>query len=419
MSQNIQAVRGMNDILPDEAMLWARLEETCRHVATSYGYREVRFPIVEQSALFHRTIGEVTDIVEKEMYSFEDRNGDHLSLRPEGTAGCVRAGIEHGLFYNQIQRLWYLGPMFRHERPQKGRYRQFHQFGVEAYGMAEPEVDVEQILLSRRIWQALDLLDDVELQLNTLGSAETRTQYREALINYFKHHQAQLDEDSQRRLHTNPLRILDSKNPAMQDLIQGAPKLVDALDEESKTHFERVCFLLDQAGVPYVLNSRLVRGLDYYGSTVFEWVTQSLGAQGSICGGGRYDALVERLGGKPTPAVGFAMGLERLVALLELKQSNQLNSVVDIYLVLQGSDAITQGLLLAEELRQHTDYRVLCNVDNSGFKNQFKRADKNGARWAIIIAEEELATNSVLIKDLKSGEQSKVGLDKVVAYFKM
>ena len=417
MSKIIQAVRGMNDILPDEAELWSLLEASCRRTAALYGYREIRFPIVEQTALFHRAIGEVTDIVEKEMYSFADRNGDSLSLRPEGTAVCIRAGIEHGLFYNQVQRLWYLGPMFRHERPQKGRCRQFHQFGVEAYGMVDAEIDVEIILLSRHLLQELGILDEVELQLNTLGSSESRNNYRETLVAYFKEHQSQLDEDSQRRLQTNPLRILDSKNPKMQELIEAAPKLMDFIDEDSRKHFERVCFLLDQAGVNYVLNARLVRGLDYYGLTVFEWVTQSLGAQGAVCGGGRYNTLVERLGDRPTPAIGFAMGIERAVALLEQKLIQLDQSSADVCMILLGDDALLQGVLLAEQLRQVCGLRVLCNFDQASFKSQFKRADKSGAHWALIMAQEELAKKIVIVKDLKTGEQSEIKQDAVVAYF--
>ncbi len=419
MNQPLQAIRGMHDIVPDEAALWSYLEEACRQVASAYGYREVRFPIVESTALFHRSIGEVTDVVEKEMYSFEDRNGDSLSLRPEGTAGCVRAGIEQGLFYNQIQRLWYLGPMFRHERPQKGRCRQFHQFGIEAYGMSEPEVDAEVILLSQRLFQALGVQEALSLELNSLGSAESRARYREHLVRYFEQHRARLDEDSQRRLSLNPLRILDSKNPAMQTLIEQAPRLSEYADDESKQHFERLCHLLDQAGVRYRLNPRLVRGLDYYDFTVFEWTTTSLGAQGTVCGGGRYNTLVERLGGKPTPAMGFSLGIERVVALLEQqKKEAQPVASADIYLVLQSQSALQQGLLLAEALRNALNYRVVCNLDGSGFKTQFKRADKSGARWAIVIAETEMVEHAVMLKDLSSGEQIKLAQDKVTDYFK-
>ncbi len=421
MAESLQAIRGMHDIVPDQTPLWSWVEFICKEMASRYAYREIRFPIVEQTALFHRTIGEVTDIVEKEMYTFTDRNGDSLSLRPEGTASCVRAGIEQGLFYNQIQRLWYCGPMFRHERPQKGRARQFHQFGVEAYGLEGPEADAEIILMARRIWEELGLENDLRLEINTLGSSECRDQYRKTLVSYFEKNETLLDEDSKRRLHTNPLRILDSKNPDMQSLIEAAPKLLDHIDEKSREHFDRLCALLTAADLKFVVNPRLVRGLDYYGLTVFEWVTDALGAQGTVCAGGRYNSLVERLGGKPTPAVGFALGLERLVALCEEKQDlNSINSsMADIYFISSGLEAQTQALLLAEQLRTELPYRVLCNLDSVSIKAQFKRADKSGARWALILGEDELAKQSITLKDLNEGAQEIILLDDLINYFQV
>lgn len=416
MNKSLQAVRGMNDILPDASSYWHLLESFCRDIVTRYGYQEIRFPIVESTALFRRSIGEATDIVEKEMYTFDDRNGESLTLRPEGTAGCVRAGIEQGLFYHQTQRLWYIGPMFRHERPQKGRYRQFHQLGVEAYGMAGPDIDVEIILMSQRLLRALGLLENVTLQINSLGDTEARRTYRDALVDYFQSHHDQLDEDSLRRLRTNPLRILDSKNPAMQALNAAAPKLLDFLDEPSQQHFKKLLAMLDKAGVSYEVNPRLVRGLDYYSLTVFEWVTNHLGAQGTVCAGGRYDRLVEILGGQPTPAIGFACGLERLVLLLREKQ--QCAQYPDVFMILSGEGAISTGLMLAEALRDAIPTMKLeVNLTGGNFKNQFKRADKSGAKWAIIIGDKEIVEKSYGIKNLKHQTQQQLTQEEVIAFF--
>lgn len=408
MANSIQAIRGMNDILPEQTPAWQYLEDRVRTVLHAYGYQEIRLPILEKTELFQRSIGEVTDIVEKEMYTFADRNGDSLTLRPEGTAGCVRAGIEQGLLYNQQQRLWYMGPMFRHERPQKGRYRQFHQVGVEVFGMAGPDIDAELILMTARMWRELGLRD-VTLQLNSLGTLEARGHYREALVAYLEQHRSALDEDSLRRLESNPLRILDSKNPDMQALIEAAPRLSDYLDEESKQHFARLCALLDGAGLAYELNPRLVRGLDYYGRTVFEWVTTRLGAQGTVCAGGRYDGLVEYLGGRPTPAVGFAMGIERLIALLEESGVAFPSAAPQVYLVTVGERAEAHGLILADRLRDAVPgLRVLLNGGGGTFKNQFKRADKSGAQLALVLGDSELDAGDVGLKPLRGGEQEMV-----------
>ena len=406
--KTIQAIRGMNDILPTQTPIWQHIELTLRKVLESYGYQEIRMPILEATELFSRSIGEVTDIVEKEMFSFIDRNSDNLTLRPEGTASCVRAGIQNGLFYNQIQRLWYMGPMFRHERPQKGRYRQFNQLGVEAYGLTGADIDAEIILMTARFWQKLEL-DNLELQINSLGSAEARAVYREKLVNYFLANESQLDEDSKRRLNTNPLRILDSKNPQMQNLIQSAPQLLDHLDKESQTHFQQLKNILDQAGINYRVNPQLVRGLDYYNRTVFEWVTQELGAQGTICAGGRYDTLVEQIGGRSTPAVGFAMGLERLVLLLESKlQLNDINP--HIYMIMVGNEAVQQqGFVLAESLRTALpELRLITNCGGGSFKAQFKRADKSAAKFALILGEDELNKQQVAIKFLREKQAQKL-----------
>ncbi len=420
MSGNIQAVRGMNDILPEETPYWRYLQRVWEEVLASYGYREIRLPILEKTALFKRSIGEVTDIVEKEMYTFIDRNGDSLTLRPEGTAGCVRAGIEHGLLYNQIQRLWYQGPMFRHERPQKGRYRQFHQLGVETFGMAGPDIDAELILLSARILERIGLADEIVLQINSLGSAESRTRYRELLVDYFSRHIDQLDEDSRRRLHTNPLRILDSKNPRMQGLIEEAPRMSEHLDDASKEHFERLLAYLYEAGIGYQVNPRLVRGLDYYNRTVFEWVTDRLGAQGTVCAGGRFDSLVGQLGGKPTPAAGFAMGIERLVALL--MEDEKIAVPADrpqIYLVVVGEGAERAGMTIAERLRRALPgLRLQLNCGGGSFKSQLKRADRSGAEMALILGEDELVQESITIKPLRGGEQRRVALDQLESCLK-
>ncbi|MCW8919605.1 MAG: histidine--tRNA ligase [Gammaproteobacteria bacterium] len=415
MSKNIQAVRGMNDILPEESPAWRHLESTVTRLLDSYGYREIRMPIVESTDLFKRSIGEVTDIVEKEMYTFEDRNGDMLTLRPEGTAGCVRAAIQNGLLHNQVQRLWYRGPMFRHERPQKGRYRQFHQIGVEVFGLEGPDVDAEHILMTARLWRMLGLEQDVTLQLNSLGSSASRTAYRGILVEYLWHHVDSLDEDSRRRLDTNPLRILDSKNPAMREIIDGAPKLNEHLDAESQAHFEQLRAYLDAAGIAYQINPCLVRGLDYYGKTVFEWVTDKLGAQGTVCAGGRFDGLVEQLGGKPTPAVGFAMGVERLVSLLEQEQLPLHHYQPHGYMVLVGEAAQREGLVLGERLRDALpQLRLEVHCGGGSFKSQFKRADKSGARLALILGEEEVSNGTLGIKFLRE-EREQQSLDRGLA----
>ncbi len=420
MAKSIQAIRGMNDILPEQTPYWQHVENSFRQLMQSYGYQEIRMPIVESTALFKRSIGEVTDIVEKEMYTFEDRNGDSLTLRPEGTASCVRAAMQHGLLHNQIQRLWYSGPMFRHERPQKGRYRQFHQFGVEAFGLAGPDVDAELILMSNRLWQKLGMSDDVSLELNSLGSAETRQQYRKILVEYFSAHEAELDDDSKRRLQTNPLRILDSKNPEMQKLNENAPKLIDHLDAESKQDFEVLCNVLNDAGVSYKINPRLVRGLDYYSKTVFEWVTDKLGTQGTICAGGRFDGLVEQLGGKATPAIGFALGLERLIELLEIPEDVQHENNLNVYLVLMGEKALSKGLPLAEQWRNEIlGLKLQVNCGGGSIKSQMKKADKSGAGLAFILGDDELEKNIITVKFLREKkEQEMIELSQITDYLK-
>ncbi|MBW9260081.1 MAG: histidine--tRNA ligase [Candidatus Thiodiazotropha sp. (ex. Lucinisca nassula)] len=413
MAKQIQAIRGMKDILPQQTPVWQFLEDRVRSVLNRYGYAEIRMPIVEMTDLFKRSIGEVTDIVEKEMYTFEDRNGDSLTLRPEGTAGCVRAGLEHGLIFNQTQRLWYQGPMFRHERPQKGRYRQFHQIGVESFGMSGPDIDLEQILITARIWQELGL-QDLQLQINTLGTPAERAEYRDQLVDYFKQHPEQLDEDSKRRLETNPLRILDSKNPAMAELIAQAPTLMQHLGEESLVHYQAICQGLDDAGVAYLENPRLVRGLDYYSRTVFEWITDALGAQGTVCAGGRYDGLVTQLGGRETPAVGFAMGLERLIALLEETDVMERLPVPDVYLVTLGQAPEREGVKLAEQLRSRLPtLRLISHCGGGGFKSQLKKADKSQARFALILGEDELQKQEIILKPLRGGEQRQIRISKL------
>jgi histidyl-tRNA synthetase len=403
MSKHIQAVRGMHDILPPKTAHWQFFEATARTVLRAYGYREIRMPLVEKTELFARSIGEVTDIVEKEMYTFEDRNGDSLSLRPEGTASCVRAGVEHGLLHNQIQRLWYTGPMFRHERPQKGRYRQFHQIGAEVFGLAGPDVDAELILLSARLWRQLGLGDAVQLELNTLGSSAERMVYRDELVSFLRDHADALDEDSLRRLDTNPLRVLDTKNEATKAIVANAPKLWDSLGAESREHFAQLRALLDAAGLQYRINPNLVRGLDYYGKTVFEWVTDQLGAQGTVCAGGRYDGLVEQLGGRATPGVGWAMGVERLILMLEAQEELPDPERPHIYMVLMGEEAQSAGLLLAERLREQLPMlRLLMNCGGGSFKSQFKRADRSEADWALVIGESELASATYGLKPLRS-----------------
>ncbi len=401
----IQAVRGMNDVLPHEMPLWHHLERHIRALMAAYGYQEIRTPLVEDTALFKRSIGEVTDIVEKEMYTFADRNGDSLTLRPEGTASCVRACIEHGLLYHQTQRLWYYGPMFRHERPQKGRYRQFFQLGVEALGFQTPEADAELILMTARLWAQLGLAEQVTLELNSLGLAQEREAYKKALVTYFTAHQTQLDEDSQRRLQMNPLRILDSKNPAMKAVIADAPIFDDYLGEISRAHFEKLQAILRQAKVKFSLNPRLVRGLDYYNHTVFEWVTTQLGAQGTVCAGGRYDTLVTQLGGPLVPAVGFAMGVERILGLIAAGGQFQAAAMVDIYLVFQDEAGGVESLILAEKMRQALPaLRLLCDGSGGKLTSQFKRADKSGAALALVLGEQERLNLTVTIKFLRENK---------------
>jgi len=414
MSEKIQSIRGMNDLLPGASGLWQAVERVLRGTLNGYGYQEVRMPAVEKTELFKRSIGEVTDIVEKEMYTFEDRNGDNLTLRPEGTAGCVRSMVEHGLLRGQAQRLWYSGPMFRHERPQRGRYRQFHQFGVEVFGLEGPDVDAELIAISARIWRTLGI-DEVTLQINSLGSTESRAAYRETLVAYFKNHLDQLDEDSLRRLESNPLRILDSKNPEMAEMIAAAPVLADSLDEADHAHFETLKQQLERMGIGYEVNPRLVRGLDYYGRTVFEWVTTLLGAQGTICAGGRYDGLVEQIGGKSTPAVGFAIGMERLIELMKEQDSQLQMEPPHAYLVLAGEQAVAAGLALAEALRnQLPQLRLVTNLGGGGFKAQFKRADRSLARFALVVGDDELEKQQITKKDLQGGlEQQTVSMEEV------
>lgn len=399
----LQSIRGMNDLLPEQSATWQYLERTVAEVLGRYSYREIRFPILEQTELFKRAVGEVTDIVEKEMYSFDDRNGDSLSLRPEGTAGCVRACTENGLLHNQTQRLWYTGPMFRHERPQKGRLRQFHQIGVEAFGLTGPDIDAELLLLTARLWKALKIDHAVTLQINSLGTSADRKTYRAALVDYLMARQEQLDEDSQRRLQTNPMRILDSKNQNTQALLNDAPKLADFIDQESRDHFEQLCAVLNAAKINYEINPRLVRGLDYYSKTVFEWVTTNLGAQGTVCAGGRYDGLVEQLGGKPCPGVGFAMGVERLVLLLDELGvvPDSIGQNVELYLVAVGNIGL-EALVLAEQLRsQCPNIRIESHCGGGSFKSQIKKADKSGAAVALILGEDEVASATAGVKFLR------------------
>jgi histidyl-tRNA synthetase len=399
----LQSIRGMNDLLPEQSATWQYLERTVAEVLGCYSYREIRFPILEQTELFKRAVGEVTDIVEKEMYSFDDRNGDSLSLRPEGTAGCVRACTQNGLLHNQTQRLWYAGPMFRHERPQKGRLRQFHQIGVEAFGLNGPDIDAELLLITARLWKTLKIDHAVSLQINSLGTSADRKTYRTALVDYLMARQEQLDEDSQRRLQTNPMRILDSKNQDTQALLNDAPKLADFIDQESRDHFEQLCAVLDAANINYEINPRLVRGLDYYSKTVFEWVTTNLGAQGTVCAGGRYDGLVEQLGGKPCPGVGFAMGVERLVLLLDELGAvpDSIGQTVDLYIVAVGNSEL-EALVLAEDLRsQCPNIRIESHCGGGSFKSQIKKADKSGAAVALILGEDEVASATAGVKFLR------------------
>ena len=406
MAKVIQAIRGMNDCAPTESPLWQWVEGQVKQVLASYGYSEVRMPIVESTPLFARAIGEVTDVVSKEMYTFWD-NDEQLTLRPEGTAGCVRAAIEHGWIYNNEQRLWYMGPMFRHERPQKGRYRQFHQAGVEVFGIANPEIDAELIILTARLWKALGIDQHVSLQLNSIGSLEARANYRSALVAFLENHQDLMSDEEKERLVKNPLRILDTKNQALQEVLNDAPKLLDYLDEESRTHFATLCQLLDDMGIAYEVNPKLVRGLDYYNKTVFEWVTSALGAQGTVCGGGRYDGLVEQLGGHAAPGVGFAMGLERLVLLVqEVNAALPVANTVDVYLVYSGEGATLNAFQLAETIRSALpQVRVMTHCSGGKFQKQFKRADKVDAKLALVIGESEVAEKTVVVKDLRSSAE--------------
>ena len=420
MAKNIQAIRGMNDCSPTESPLWQWIEGQVRQILSSYGYSEVRMPIVESTPLFARAIGEVTDVVSKEMYTFWD-NDEQLTLRPEGTAGCVRAAIEHGWIYNNEQRLWYMGPMFRHERPQKGRYRQFHQAGVEVFGIATPEIDAELIILTARLWKALGIDQHVSLQLNSIGSLEARANYRSALVAFLENHQDLMSEEEKERLVKNPLRILDTKNQALQDVLDGAPKLLDYLDDESREHFAQLCGLLDAVGIQYEINPKLVRGLDYYNKTVFEWVTSALGAQGTVCGGGRYDGLVEQLGGHATSGVGFAMGLERLVLLVqEVNKSIPVKRAVDIYVVYQGEGTTLAAFQLAEKLRSELPHlSTMLHCSGGNFKKQFKRADKSGATFALVLGESEVQNNQVVVKHLLgAAEQQTIDVANLIEHVK-
>jgi len=420
VAKNIQAIRGMNDCSPTESPLWQWIEGQVRQILSSYGYSEVRMPIVESTPLFARAIGEVTDVVSKEMYTFWD-NDEQLTLRPEGTAGCVRAAIEHGWIYNNEQRLWYMGPMFRHERPQKGRYRQFHQAGVEVFGIATPEIDAELIILTASLWKALGIDQHVSLQLNSIGSLEARANYRSALVAFLENHQDLMSEEEKERLVKNPLRILDTKNQALQDVLDGAPKLLDYLDDESREHFAQLCGLLDAVGIQYEINPKLVRGLDYYNKTVFEWVTSALGAQGTVCGGGRYDGLVEQLGGHATSGIGFAMGLERLVLLVqEVNKSIPVKSAVDIYVVYQGEGTTLAAFQLAEKLRSELPHlSTMLHCSGGNFKKQFKRADKSGATLALVLGESEVQNNQVVVKHLLgAAEQQTIDVANLIEHVK-
>ena len=422
MAKNIQSIRGMHDILPDATPAWQYFENTVRDLLKRYGYSEIRMPLVEQTDLFKRAVGEVTDIVEKEMYTLESRRDTEggedfsMALRPEGTAGCVRAGIQSGLIFNQQQRLWYAGAMFRAERPQKGRYRQFTQIGVETFGIATPDIDAELIAIGARLWQQLGL-KNIQLELNSLGTLEARQAYRALLVEYFSAHLDVLDEDSKRRLHTNPLRILDTKNPALRDLVAAAPNLHEHLDSESAEHFAQLQSLLDGMGISYRINPRLVRGLDYYSRTVFEWVTTELGAQGTVCAGGRYDGLVEQLGGRATPACGFAMGVERLILLLEAQGISTPPSAPDVFLIMAGDTAQRAGMAIAEQLRNALpQLNIVSNCGGGNFKTQMKRADKSAAAYALILGENEVARAEIGLKPLRSnGEQINLPVSELVA----
>ena len=412
MNESIQSIRGFGDVLPTDSPVWQFVEETFKAELRRYGFYEIRLPIVEKTELFARSIGEVTDIVEKEMYTFEDRNGDSLTLRPEGTAGCVRAALQRGLLHNTRPRLWYAGPMFRHERPQKGRYRQFHQVGAEAFGVPGPDIDAEMILMSGRILRALGLRN-LRLEINNLGSQASRAAYREQLVAYFEGHAEKLDEDARRRLHSNPLRILDTKNPAMIDMVRGAPDLLAAIDEESREHFETLQRVLVAANRAFTVNSRLVRGLDYYGGTVFEWISDDLGAQGTVLAGGRYDALVAQIGGRDTPAIGFAAGIERLVALVEAAGTAPAPTCPHAYLVISDPDLLEAAIALAETLRDALPgLRLEVNAGGGSMKSQLRRADRSGADLALLLGREEVAAGEVTVKDLRGqAEQARVAMD--------
>lgn len=416
MSKRIQSIRGMHDVIPPTSGELRNLEQTLQAVLQQYGYREIRLPVLEHTELFRRSLGTVTDIVEKEMYTFEDRNGDSLTLRPEGTASCVRAALQQGMLYGQPARLWYGGPFFRHERPQKGRYRQFHQCGAETFGMVGPDIDAELIIMCQHMWQRLDILPSTSLQINSLGTPQARQQYRAALVEYFQQHEHRLDDLEKQRLQVNPMRILDSKNPELTEIIGAAPGLTEYLDPESAEHFEGLQNLLDAAGIDYDINPHLVRGLDYYSKTVFEWVVPEQGSQATICAGGRYDGLVEQLGGKPYPAAGFAVGLERIMVLLEGTRS--CGTEIDAYLVLVGEQAMLAGMQLANQLRdQLPSLSMVVNCGEGSIKTQMKRADKSDAKLAIILAEDELRDDTVAIKFLREKrEQESVSRENLVSY---
>ncbi len=418
MSKILQAIRGMNDILPENIATWQFIETSFRKLMNQYAYAEIRMPIVEKTELFKRSIGEVTDIVEKEMYTFDDRNGDSLTLRPEGTACCVRACLQNGLLYNQQQRLWYMGPMFRHERPQKGRYRQFQQMGVETFGMSGPDIDVELIAMIARFWRMIGIENDVRLEINSLGTSASRKAYKSLLVEYLTQHKDKLDDDSLRRLETNPLRVLDSKNPALKEIIANAPKLLDHLDIESEQYFKNLCAQLDTLNIQYIINTSLVRGLDYYSQTVFEWVTDTLGAQGTVCAGGRYDGLVEQLGGKATTAIGFAMGVERLVSMVEQSVNTIRANTPAIYVIVVGEKAQQTVFPLIEAVRDvQPAISILVNCDGGSFKSQMKRADKSGAAYAFIMGEDEVAENKVCIKNLRENvAQQKMTKEELIKF---
>lgn len=412
----IQAVRGMQDILPAQKAIHRKIEDSARAVLAAYGYQEVGLPVLEQTNLFKRLVGENTDIVEKEMYTFDDRNGDSLTLRPEGTAGCARFGEENGLLFNQVQRLWYIGPMFRYERPQKGRYRQFDQIGAECFGMAGPDIDAELLLMNARLWRDLGLMDDITLELNSIGMPGSRAAYKDKLVSYLEQYRDDLDEDSQRRLTTNPMRILDSKSEKTRAILVDAPCISDFLDDESRQHFESLCQMLDDNGLAYKVNPNIVRGLDYYNRTVFEWITDTLGAQGTVCGGGRYDGLVEQMGGRGSPGVGFAMGLDRLALMLAEKMES--SGTADVYVVSQGAEARRAAMQVAEEVRTGVrGLRVMVHCGDGKFKAQLKKADASGARLALVLGEEEVANASIGVKMLReSGDQITCSRDKLVSY---